>query len=61
MSNNAKPGFFRNVFNAMIAAQERQAQRYVNSALMMLDDETLKARGISRQEFGGGRKFTSLI
>lgn len=46
----AKSGFFRNTFNAFIAARERQASQYVNGALLMLDDETLKAAGYSRAE-----------
>lgn len=45
-----KSGFFRNTFNAFIAARERQASQYVNGALLMLDDETLKANGYSRAE-----------
>jgi hypothetical protein len=45
----ANKGFFRNVMDAMIAAREKQAARYVNQALLMLDDETLKARGYSRE------------
>ncbi|HHZ08314.1 MAG TPA: hypothetical protein GX405_05995 [Rhizobiales bacterium] len=46
----AKSGFFRSTFNAFIAARERQASQYVNGALLMLDDETLKAAGYSRAE-----------
>ncbi len=43
-------GFFRNAFNALIAARERQASSYVNSALLMLDDDTLKAHGYNRAD-----------
>ncbi len=43
-------GFFRNAFNALIAARARQASSYVNGALLMLDDETLKVHGYSRAE-----------
>lgn len=43
-------GFFRNAFNALIAARERQANSYVNGALLMLDDETLKAHGYNRAD-----------
>lgn len=43
-------GFFRNAFGAFMSARERQADRYVNGALLMLDDETLKAHGYSRAE-----------
>ena len=46
----AKRGLFRSAFDALIAARERQASRYVNSALLMLDDETLKAYGWTREE-----------
>lgn len=46
----AKGGFFRNTFNAFIAARERQASQYINGALLMLDDETLKAAGYDRAE-----------
>lgn len=43
-------GFVRNAVNAFIRARERQAERYVNGALLMLDDETLKANGYNRAE-----------
>ncbi len=43
-------GFFRNAYNALVAARQRQASSYVNGALLMLDDETLKAHGYSRAE-----------
>lgn len=48
--NSAKRGFFRNALDAMVAAREKQAQRYVANALLALDDETLKASGFSRAE-----------
>ncbi|MFD0916253.1 hypothetical protein ACFQ14_07535 [Pseudahrensia aquimaris] len=41
---------FRNTFDRMIAAREKQARRYVNGALLSLDDETLKKAGYSRDE-----------
>ncbi|TWH01052.1 hypothetical protein L598_000100000330 [Mesorhizobium sp. J18] len=50
MARNAKHGFFRNAMAALIAAREKQASRYVSGALLMLDDETLKAHGYSRAE-----------
>lgn len=43
-------GFVRNAMNAFIKARERQADRYVTGALLMLDDETLNARGYNRAE-----------
>lgn len=41
---------FRNAFNRMVEARERQVSRYVNGALMGLDDETLKNLGTSKAE-----------
>ncbi|QPC88188.1 hypothetical protein GA830_16570 [Mesorhizobium sp. NBSH29] len=43
-------GFFAGAFQAFVTSREKQAQRYVNGALLMLDDETLKANGYSRSE-----------
>jgi hypothetical protein len=40
---------FRNAFNRMVAAREKQARRYVNGALLNLDDETLKNAGFNRE------------
>ncbi|CDZ59800.1 Hypothetical protein NGAL_HAMBI2605_06920 [Neorhizobium galegae bv. orientalis] len=42
--------FFRNAFNRVVEARERQVARYVNGALLSLDDETLKGLGTSREE-----------
>lgn len=41
---------FRTAFERIVAARERQASRYVNGALMSLDDQTLKGMGTSREE-----------
>ncbi|MBI1619128.1 hypothetical protein [Aquamicrobium zhengzhouense] len=46
----AQNGFFRNAMNAMVASRERQARRYVANALLLLDDETLKAAGHNRAD-----------
>ena len=46
----AKRGFFRNAVDAMVAAREKQASRYVAGALLSLDDETLKLHGYSRED-----------
>ncbi len=61
MANNARRGFFRTAFDAMVTAREKQAQRYVNGALMMLDDDTLQANGYSRHQLRNARHFTSII
>ena len=50
MAHGAKGGFFRNAMDALVAARQRQVSRYVNGALLMLDDEALKARGYTREE-----------
>jgi hypothetical protein len=42
--------FFRNAFNRMVEARERQMSRYVNGALLSLDESTLKNLGTSREE-----------
>ena len=38
----------RNTFDRIIAAREKQARRYVNGALLTLDDETLAKAGFDR-------------
>jgi hypothetical protein len=43
-------GFFRSAMDALVDARTRQASRYVNGALLMLDDETLKAHGYTREQ-----------
>ena len=43
-------GFFQNAMKALIAARTRQAAAYVNGALLMLDDETLRRNGHDRSE-----------
>ncbi len=48
--NGSKGGFFRGAIDALVEARTRQVNRYVNSALLMLDDETLKSNGYSRDE-----------
>ena len=48
--NPSRRGFIRSAFDRLVEARERQASRYVNGALLMLDDETLKAYGHSREE-----------
>ena len=46
-------GFFRSAFRALVDARMAQAERYVNEALLYLDDETLEA--VARQGVRGGR------
>jgi hypothetical protein len=41
---------FRNAINRMVAAREKQVSRYVNGALLSLDEQTLKGLGTSREE-----------
>ena len=41
---------FRNTFDRMIKAREKQARHYVNGALLALDDETLNRAGYNREK-----------
>jgi hypothetical protein len=50
MANAGKRGFFRSAMDALVEARTRQADRYVNGALLMLDDETLRAHGYNRED-----------
>ena len=43
-------GFFRNALATVVDARQRQANQYVNGALLMLDDATLKQHGYTREE-----------
>ena len=61
MSGNARRGFFRIALDAMIAAREKQVERYLNTSASKLDDRTLKANGISAEQITGQRHFTSII
>ena len=61
MATNARRGFFRTAFDAMIAAREKQVQRYVNGAMLTLDDDALRAHGVTREQLRGSRHFTSII
>jgi len=49
MAVDARQGFFRNVFDALVEARTRQAQRQVNTFLLTLDDATLAANGWDRR------------
>lgn len=42
--------FLRNALDRMVVARERQVSRYVNGALLSLDEQTLKNMGTSREE-----------
>ena len=46
----SKTGFFRSAFDAIVEARQKEANRYVSNALLMLDDATLKAHGYDRAE-----------
>ena len=51
-----RKSMFRNIIDAMVEARGREAAKYVNGALLMLDDESLKARGLNRQDLLKGRQ-----
>ena len=40
----------KSTFDRMVAARQRQARRYVNGALLNLDDETLNRVGLTRDD-----------
>ena len=50
MTRYAGRGFFRGALEALVEARAKQATRYVNGALLMLDDKTLAANGFDRAE-----------
>jgi hypothetical protein len=50
MTVRSKKGMLHNAFDAMVNARARQASAYVNGALLMLDDNTLKSYGYDRAE-----------
>jgi len=45
MANNAERGFFRGAFDAIVEARTRQANRYVESTLRVLDGEKVRRGG----------------
>ena len=51
-----RKSMFRNIIAAKVEARGREAAKYVNGALLMLDDESLKARGLNRQDLLKGRQ-----
>lgn len=53
--------FLRSAFNRVIEARERQASRYVNYALLSLDDATLASLGTSRDEVRRHRASVSAL
>ncbi len=42
--------FLHTAYDRMVTARERQVRRYVNGALLQLDDESLKILGRTREE-----------
>lgn len=52
MATTAKSSenFMRRAFGHMMEARSKQARMYVNSYLLSLDEETLKANGYSRKD-----------
>jgi hypothetical protein len=50
MTTRAKTDFFRSALDSFVEARQRQADRYVTSALLGLDEKSLKASGYTREE-----------
>lgn len=42
--------FLRTAFDNLVEARQRRADRYTTGALLSLDDTSLQAMGISREE-----------
>jgi uncharacterized protein YjiS (DUF1127 family) len=42
--------FLHTAYDRMVTARERQVRRYVNGALLQLDDDSLKILGRTREE-----------
>ena len=47
--------------DALIASRQREANRYVSSVLLSLDEDTLRAHGYSRSELRKSAGGTSLL
>lgn len=45
-----KIGFLATAFDAVVAARQREAARYVNGVLLSMDDATLKQHGYDRKQ-----------
>jgi hypothetical protein len=48
--------FFQNAFDRLVSARERQVRRYVNGALLAMDDAQLKELGRTREELQARRR-----
>ena len=54
MNKNAKPvSIYHRIFNGMLEARQREANRHINRALRMMDDDALIARGLKRDRIVG--------
>lgn len=53
--------FLRRAYQRIIEARERQVSRYVNDALLSLDDKTLETIGTSRAELRRKRATSSVF
>lgn len=42
--------FFQNALDRLVSARERQARRYINGAMLSMDDAQLKELGRTREE-----------
>ncbi|MEL6922075.1 MAG: hypothetical protein AAFO77_13880 [Pseudomonadota bacterium] len=51
-----RKNIFRSAINAMVDARAREVTKYVNGTLLMLDDESLRSRGLNRADLEKGRK-----
>ena len=61
MTKKLARGLFRTAMDALIASRQREANRYVSSVLLSLDEDTLRAHGYSRSELRKSAGGTSLL
>ena len=45
----------RRIYDNMIEARQREANRHINRALQMMDDQALAERGLKRDRISGQR------
>jgi hypothetical protein len=56
MTKSYKPAsIFRRIYNGMLEARQREANRHINRALRMMDDDALIARGLKRDRLAQQR------
>jgi hypothetical protein len=55
MKNHQPASIFRRIYDSMLEARQREANRHINRALQMMDDGALVERGLKRDRLTGQR------